>query len=150
MNSAGTLTLTNGGRLILHQNCAFTAVIIEGTALASGMHSYQELATNFPGNIATGGAGFLTVQPFGTLPPPPPQAPQFLAQPVAQTNFIGMTVQFSAPAYGNPAPTYQWQAGAVGSGGYTNLANGGQFSGVTNATLIITNISLALCSGGVK
>ncbi len=143
LNSAGTLTMTNGGQLILHQNCAFTAVLIEGTALASGTHSYQELATNFPGNIAAGGAGYLTVQPFGTLPPPPPQAPRFLAQPVSQTNFTGMTVQFNAPVYGSPAPTYQWQAGAVGSGVYTNLANGGPFAGVTNATLFITNITLA-------
>ena len=143
LNSAGTLTLTNGGQLILHQYCAFNAVIIEGTSLTSGTHSYQELATNFPRNIVVGGAGYLTVQPYGTLPPPPPQAPQFLAQPVSQTNFTGMTVQFNAPAYGNPTPTYQWRAGAVGSGVYTNLINGGPFAGVTSPTLTITNISLA-------
>jgi hypothetical protein len=34
--------------------------------------------------------------------------------------------------------TYQWQAGAVGSGVYTNITNGGQFSGATTPNLVIT------------
>jgi hypothetical protein len=93
LNSAGALILTNGGQMILYQNCAFTSVIVAGTALARGTHSYAELAANFPSNFPPGGSGYLTVQPFGTLPTPPPQAPQFLTQPLSQTNFSGMTVQ---------------------------------------------------------
>jgi len=143
LNSAGTLTLTNGGQMILHQNCAFTSVIVAGTALTSGTHSYVELAVNFPGNFTSGGSGYITVQPFGPLPTPPPQSPQFLTQPLSQTNFTGMTVQFTASALGNPALLYQWQAGAVGGGIYTNVTNGGQFAGVTNATLTISNLTLA-------
>ena len=141
LNSAGQLALTNGGQMILHQNCAFASVLIEGATLASGTHSYAELATNFPNNFPAGGYGYITVQPFGILPPPPPQAPQFVTQPVSQTNFSGMTVQFSASAYGYPAPSYQWQAGTGGA--YTNLINGGQFSGVMTSTLTITNLNLA-------
>jgi autotransporter-associated beta strand protein len=141
LNSAGQLTLTNGGKMLLHQNCAFTSVLIEGVALAGGTHALAELVTNFPNNFAAGGYGYITVQPYGTLPPPPPQSPQFFTQPVSQTNFSGMTVRFSASAYGNPAPSYQWQAGTGGA--YTNLINGGQFSGATISTLTITNLSVA-------
>lgn len=141
LNSAGQLMLTNGGQMILHQNCAFTSVLIEGVALSLGTHSYAELSTNFPGNFRSGGYGYITVQPFGALPPPPPLPPQIVTQPVSQTNFSGMTVQFSVSAYGYPAPSCQWQAGSDGV--YTNLTNGGQFSGVTNSTLTITSLSLA-------
>lgn len=141
LNSAGQLTLTNGGQMILHQNCAFVSVLIDGVALASGTHSYGELATNFPNNFSTNGFGYITVQPFGTLPPPSPQLPQFVTQPVSQTNFSGMAVQFTASAYGYPAPSFQWQCGSGGT--YSNLVAGGQFSGTTSSTLTITNLSLA-------
>src|SRR5439155_8545085 len=40
LNSAGTLTLANGGQMNLHQNCIFAAVTIEGTFLSSGTHLY--------------------------------------------------------------------------------------------------------------
>ncbi len=143
LNSAGTLTLTNGGKMILRQNCAFPAVLIEGAALSAGTHSFQELMASFPNNFVSGGAGYITVQPFGTLPPPPPQAPIFLTQPVSQTNFTGMTVKFRASIYGNPAPSFQWKAGAPGSGVYTNLANNAQFSGVNASTLTIAGLTLA-------
>lgn len=143
LNSAGRLTLTNGGKMILHQNCAYTSVVIEGTALSAGTHSYQDLAASFPNSFPSGGAGYITVQPYGSLPPPPSQAPQFLTQPLSQTNFAGMTVQFSASVYGNPAPSLQWQSGAVGSGVYTNLSNGSQFGGVTATALIVTGLTLA-------
>ena len=50
----------------------------------------------------------------------------------------GSTASFSAVALG--ATGYQWQAGPAG-GPYTNLVNGGQISGATNATLNIANLS---------
>ncbi len=142
LNSAGTLVLTNGGQMILHQNCAFAAVTVQGTQLSLGTHSYAELNASFPSNFPSGGAGYVTVQPYGALPSVS-QAPQFTTQPASQTNYNGATVQFSAMAFGNPAPAYQWMAGVPGSGVYSNLANGGQFSGVTTSVLIITNISAA-------
>ena len=68
LNSAGRLTLTNGGTLRLHQNCVFSSVVIEGVALTAGTHYYAELLANFANNIEAGGSGSLTVQPYG--PPP--------------------------------------------------------------------------------
>jgi hypothetical protein len=71
INSAGTLTLTNGGVMLLHQDCAFASVVIEGTALATGTHPYPELAARFPGNFAPGGWGSITVRPYNAAVPPP-------------------------------------------------------------------------------
>jgi hypothetical protein len=69
VNSAGTLTLINGGKMRLHQNCAFTQVIIQnptdnggaGTNLSQGTHSYTELRANFPNTFPAGGSGSLAV-----------------------------------------------------------------------------------------
>jgi autotransporter-associated beta strand protein len=143
LNSAGTLILTNGGQIILHQNCAFAAAIVEGVSLTNATYSYSSLVGAFPHNFAAGGAGFITVQPYGTPPPPPPQLPQFLSQPVSQTNFTGMTAQLTASVYGNPPPSFQWQAGAAGNGSYTNILNGGRFTGAATATLAITGLTVA-------
>jgi hypothetical protein len=64
------------------------------------------------------------------------------ANPQSQTNYAGRTVSFQAAALGT-TPSYQWQAGAIGSGVYTNLINGGRYSGVTSPTLTIANAKLS-------
>ncbi len=72
LNSSGTLTLTNGGQMILHQNCTFASVVIEGVSLVYGLHSYAELSASFPNNFLPGGSGSITVLvPSGTLGPAP-------------------------------------------------------------------------------
>lgn len=67
-------------------------------------------------------------------------APSIDAQTSSQTNFSGATVQVQVVANGSPL-NFQWKAGAVGSGIYTNLSDGGQFSGVKSATLTISNFT---------
>jgi len=59
--SPGTLTLANGGKLVLHQHCRFSGVTIEGTPLAEGKHTYAELLATFPNNIVAAGSGSITV-----------------------------------------------------------------------------------------
>ena len=78
LNSAGTLTIANGGQLVLYHNHCFSAVTINGTALSAGSHSYAELAAAYPNNILGNGYGHITVQPYGTAPsfPPPTTIPQ--------------------------------------------------------------------------
>ena len=143
LNSAGTLMLTNGGKMVLHQNCAFSAVIIEGVSLTNGIYSWQDLATRFPANVTPTGGGYIAVQPYGPLPAFPAQAPRFLEQPASQTNFTGLNGELGALVYGNPAPTFQWQYAAGGSSVFTNLVAGGQFAGVTSPTLTIASLTLA-------
>jgi hypothetical protein len=66
-----------------------------------------------------------------TLPYPTPPSPQ--------TNYGGTTATFLVPAAGCSI-TYQWMAGAIGSGIYTNLTDGGNLWGSTTSTLTITNL----------
>lgn len=128
MNSAGTLTLVNGGILRLHQNCIFSQVLIEGTPLSAGTHFYSELLASFPGNIAAGGSGSITVRPFGLAPVavPPPQA---------QYVYAGGSAHFTIGALGAAPFTYQWRKNGV------NLSDGGNITGSTTATLSINNVS---------
>lgn len=59
--------------------------------------------------------------------------PVFTTQPANTTVAAGTVAQFTV-AVSSPTPaTYQWQRSG------TNIANGGHFSGVTNATLVISN-----------
>ena len=79
INSAGTLTRTNGGQFKLHQDCSFAAVIIEGTALTAGTHSYAALASQYPANFLAGGSGSITVRSYNASAPPPGFAPPVFA-----------------------------------------------------------------------
>jgi len=67
----GTLTLQNGAKMILHQDCIFSAVTISGIVLSTGRHDYAELAANFPDTFYPGGFGSLSV---GPLTPSAPSA----------------------------------------------------------------------------
>jgi hypothetical protein len=69
INSAGTLILSNGGVFVLHQNCCFSAVVIEGIPLTPGTHAYADLTALYPANLPAGGTGTVTVQPYGNPPP---------------------------------------------------------------------------------
>lgn len=71
----------------------------------------------------------------------PIQIPAIYIPPAGQTVPLGTTVNLNVVALGDPAPVYQWMAGAVGSGIYTNLPNAGEFSGVNTPTLTISNVS---------
>jgi hypothetical protein len=53
-------------------------------------------------------------------------------------------VSFAVDASGDPAPTYQWQRLASGSTVWTNLTEGGSYSGVLGATLTITAPTTAM------
>src|SRR5207253_3091282 len=59
--------------------------------------------------------------------------------PQSETIYSGQSATFTVQASG-PSLSYQWQAAPTGSGGpYTNIVNGGKFSGATTATLTIVN-----------
>ena len=78
---------------------------------------------------------------------PPSFAPVISSPPVSVTNYTGTTATFSVSANSNSVTAgliYQWQTNtAVGSTTWANVFNGGQFSGVTNPTLSIANVSAA-------
>ncbi len=61
--------------------------------------------------------------------------------PASQTVTQGETVQFAVAATGDGTLTYQWQKNGA------NLVNGGAYSGVTTATLTISDADLADVAG---
>lgn len=73
-----------------------------------------------------------------------PVAPSFTAQPANRSVVVGGTASFSVAASGSPAPTYQWQRQPAAGGSWTNVANGGVYSGATSATLFITGATQAM------
>lgn len=72
-----------------------------------------------------------------------PTLPQIAVQPASQSVYAGTTAQLSVAASGYPAVSYQWLAGAVGGGIYTNLTDGEDISGSKGSTLTIANVTYA-------
>ena len=70
-------------------------------------------------------------------------APVIHSQPSSVSLWAGRRAKLTVSADGIPSPSFQWKAGATGSGQYTNLTDGGNISGSGTPTLIITNISTA-------
>ncbi len=68
--------------------------------------------------------------------------PVVTTNPAAATLNAGGTTTFTAAASGTPAPTAQWQ---VDNGsGFTNITNGGVYSGSATGTLTITGATAAM------
>ena len=69
--------------------------------------------------------------------------PIILSSPGSQTSPLGGTNVFAVSAL--DATSYQWQAGAVGSGVYTNLSNGTNVvGGITNVVSGVTTTNLTI------
>lgn len=70
--------------------------------------------------------------------------PTFGANPAwtSPSIYIGQASSITVSSAGTAPLSYQWQAGTIGSGIYTDLADGGNISGATSATLTITNAQL--------
>ena len=133
-NTAGTLTITNGGVMNLHQHCAFSAVTIEGIALAPGDHTYTELIGNFPNSFFPGGADVsasLTVQPYNPTWVYGP--PVVIKNPESISVYSGAMVHFSPTVLF--ASGFQW------------LSNGVPLTGETNNTLSYGTGSADLFAG---
>jgi len=111
-STPGSLTVVNGGIVVLHQNLTFGAVTINGTALSNGTHPYSELIASFPNNFLPGGSGSISV-----LPPNPPPAATGLAVVDGDTQEkLSWTAAPSANSY--------WVMRADTSGGpYTTVGN---------------------------
>lgn len=70
-------------------------------------------------------------------------APTIYSEPQSQAVPIGANAQLSVVVLAAPPPAYQWKAGAIGSGSYTNLGNGGAISGATSPMLTINGVAAA-------
>ena len=69
-------------------------------------------------------------------------APSFTQHPGDQNITEGDNATFTASASGNPAPTYQWQENS--GSGWSDISDGGVYSGAATATLTLTNVLLSM------
>jgi subtilisin-like proprotein convertase family protein len=93
--------------------------------------------TGANGCLGFGNTGSATVV---VVPPP-----SITSQPANQTVCVGGTAVIAAGV--SPAvstTTYQWQESTNGGATYTNIVNGGIYSGATTATLTITGVTAGM------
>ncbi len=95
--------------------------------------TYTVLVSNSAGSVLSNGA-VLAIN----------VAPAITAHPSAQIVNESQSAQFSVSASGIPSPSYQWQRLPAGSGTWANLANGGNYSGVTTTTLTVSGATMAM------
>jgi hypothetical protein len=121
--------LSNGGSY-----SGVTTVTLMVSSVTTGMSGdqFRCVATNSVGN-ATSNAATLTVN----------TGPTITTHPSNQTVAAGVSASFTVAASGTPALTYQWQRLPVG-GSWTNLSNGGSYSGVTTVTLMVSSVTTGM------
>lgn len=90
--------------------------------------------------LSGGGYGNINAVIVRALSYSPSVIPAIVSQPKQSFSLPDDVVCFRVIADGSPPPTYQWQGGPVG-GPYTNLADGGRFSGSMTRTLAMSRIN---------
>lgn len=110
------------------------------------------LAIDASGNVLvadTGNAAIRKVSPIGivtTLAITIANAPVITAQPTSASVPAGTNATFSAAASGNPNPQFQWQRLPAGSTTWSNLTDGGNYSGTSTATLTVSSTTTGMNS----
>ena len=134
VSNSGTAPFTyqwrkNGGNLSDGGNISgsTSATLTLANATSGDAAAYSVVITNSAGSVTSNNASL-------TVTPPPAVAPSITSQPAGQTVVEGNSVVISVSNSGTAPYTYQWRK----NGG--NLANGGNVSGATTATLTLSNV----------
>lgn len=103
------------------------------TGATSGMNSYQYrcVVSGSCSPAATSGAATLTITP----------TPSISSHPGSSSVSVNGNTTFTVSA--NNASSYQWQVSTNSGSTWSNLSNGGVYSGVTTSTLSLTTIPLS-------
>jgi hypothetical protein len=135
----GIITIQDtNSTFLLDTNMAFGGVIIDGNTLPNGDYTAGQInaITGHTNVVDPTGANVLSVG-GGTVIAP--VAPAIVSQTGSFTNYEGGIFQLLVVATGTSPLSFQWMAGPVGSGTYTNVEDGGTISGATNSFLTISN-----------
>ena len=104
------------------------------TAMGTASSVYAGFRSTVSENLA---AGSLEYDNFAV--DQPASAPTVAIQPSNVTVTSGNSTSFSAAPVGNSAQSVQWQMSTNGGATFTNVTNGGVYSGVTTVTLSISS-----------
>lgn len=129
--------ITNGG---IYGGATTANLTLTGVTAVMNNYQYRCIASVLCGSTNSN-AATLTVN----------TAPAITSQPVASTVCGGTnSTSFSVSATG-AGLTYQWQLSNTGCGGpWSNIANAAPYSGVTTATLTITNATTGMNGIGYR
>jgi Fungalysin metallopeptidase (M36)/PA domain/Fungalysin/Thermolysin Propeptide Motif len=122
--------LSNGG---VYSGATSASLTITGVTAGLNNNQYRCVVTGVcPVSPLTSNAATLTV----------PSALNITSQPASATICAGSNTSFTVAGTG--IDTYQWQISTDGGTTWTNVSNGGVYSGATTATLTITGATGAL------
>ncbi|MCB0736506.1 MAG: immunoglobulin domain-containing protein, partial [Bacteroidetes bacterium] len=119
---SGFANLANGGNYF---NVTLSSMLVINLSSSMNGYKYRCVVSSTACNDETSNEATLTVQ----------TAPSITTQPSNQTECNGNDATFSLTATGTGL-TYQWQED--NGGGFSNLSNGGSYSGVTSTSLTVT------------
>lgn len=124
--------IVNGG---IYSGATSTTLTLTGITAGMNGYLYRAVVTGAsPCGTANSNSAALTVN----------TAPAITAQPVASRTICGgQNTSYSVTATGT-ALTYQWQVSTDGGTTWTNVANGGVYSGATSSTLTITGGTVSM------
>lgn len=125
-SGAGFTDITNSG---IYSGASTSTLTITGAPASLNGSKYRMVATGLC-EPAISNSAVLTVK----------SAPAITAQPGAKTVCAGAATTFSATVVN--ATGYQWQVDQ--GAGFTNISNGGIYSGVTSASLNITGVTTSM------
>jgi len=132
VSTDGGVTFSNITNGVIYSGATTATLTVTGGTAAMNGYKYRDVFTNQLGT-ATTTAATLTVK----------FAPIVTTNPSNQGTTTGGTVSFTAAAIGNPAPTVQWKVSTNGGATFTNVTNGGIYSGATTTTLTVTGVPFA-------
>jgi len=131
---AGFVNVTNGG---VYSGATTSTLNITGATAAMNGYIYHVVLTGTCPPPATSSNATLTVV----------NPVSITAQPAAQAVLCsGSNTSFSVTAASTETITYQWQVSTNAGGSWSNVTNGGVYSGATTTTLSITGATVAMNS----
>lgn len=131
-NGGGTWSnVTNGG---VYSNATTATLNITGATTAMTNYRYRCQLTTSCAVVSNTNAGILTVNP----------SPSVSTHPTNKTICNNGSTTFSANGTGFGTITYQWQVSANSGGTWSNISNGGIYSGATTGTLTLTGATTAV------
>ncbi|MEE1945818.1 MBG domain-containing protein [Pedobacter sp. KR3-3] len=124
---AGFTNISNGAP---YSGATTSTLTLTGATAGMNGYVYRLVATGTCTPDATSNSAALTVN----------SAPSITTQPSNTTACLGSNTSFTVAA--SNTTSYQWQVNQ--GGGFTNISNGGAYSGATSATLTITGATAGL------